>query len=99
MTYLITFLEGIITFVSPCLLPMIPIYVTYFAAGEEVRTSVVLRNALGFVLGFTCVFIAMGALASSVGAFFIEHQSAVNVVCGLVVIAFGLYFLLSLIHI
>ena len=53
MTYLITFLEGIITFVSPCLLPMIPIYVTYFAAGEEVRISVVLRNALGFVLGFT----------------------------------------------
>ncbi len=93
MTYLITFLEGIITFVSPCLLPMIPIYVTYFAAGEEVRTSVVLRNALGFALGFTCVFIAMGALASSVGAFFIEYQSAVNVVCGLVVIAFGLYFL------
>ena len=93
MTYLITFLEGIITFVSPCLLPMIPIYVTYFAAGEEVRTSIVLRNALGFVLGFTCVFIAMGALASSVGAFFIEYQSAVNVVCGLVVIAFGLYFL------
>ena len=38
MTYLITFLEGIITFVSPCLLPMIPIYVTYFAAGEEVHT-------------------------------------------------------------
>ena len=34
VTYLITFLEGIITFVSPCLLPMIPIYVTYFAAGE-----------------------------------------------------------------
>ena len=93
VTYLITFLEGIITFVSPCLLPMIPIYVTYFAAGEEVRTSVVLRNALGFVLGFTCVFVGMGALASTVGAFFIEYQTAVNVVCGLVVIAFGLYFL------
>jgi cytochrome c-type biogenesis protein len=93
MTYLITFLEGIITFVSPCLLPMIPIYVTYFAAGEEARTAVVLRNALGFVLGFTVVFIALGALASTVGAFFAEYQSAVNVVCGLVVIAFGLYFL------
>ena len=93
MTYLITFLEGIITFVSPCLLPMIPIYVTYFAAGEEARTAVVLRNALGFVLGFTAVFIALGALASTVGAFFAEYQSAVNVVCGLVVIAFGLYFL------
>ena len=71
MEFVITFLEGIITFVSPCLLPMIPIYVTYFAAGEEVRTPVVLRNALGFVLGFTLVFIAMGALASSVGAFFL----------------------------
>ena len=93
VTYLITFLEGIITFVSPCLLPMIPIYVTYFAAGEEARTAVVLRNALGFVLGFTAVFIALGALASTVGAFFAEYQSAVNVVCGLVVIAFGLYFL------
>ena len=41
MTYLITFLEGIITFVSPCLLPMIPIYVTYFAAGEKVRTPII----------------------------------------------------------
>lgn len=93
MTYLITFLEGIITFVSPCLLPMIPLYVTYFAAGEEVRTSVVLRNALGFVAGFTLVFIVMGAFASSVGAFFIEYQNAVNILCGLVVIAFGLYYL------
>ena len=51
VTYLITFLEGIITFVSPCLLPMIPIYVTYFAAGEEVRTSIVLRNCLGSCWG------------------------------------------------
>ena len=62
--------DFVITFVSPCLLPMIPIYVTYFAAGEEARTAVVLRNALGFVLGFTVVFIALGALASTVGAFF-----------------------------
>ena len=93
MTYLITFLEGIITFVSPCLLPMIPIYVTYFAAGEEVRTSGGAAQRPRLCAGFTCVFIAMGALASSVGAFFIEYQSAVNVVCGLVVIAFGLYFL------
>jgi len=44
MEYLVSFLEGVITFVSPCLLPMIPIYVTYFAAGEEVRTSIVLRK-------------------------------------------------------
>ena len=72
MEYLVSFLEGVITFVSPCLLPMIPIYVTYFAAGEEESSRTVLKNALGFVLGFTWVCIAMGALASSVGAFFIE---------------------------
>ena len=93
MQYLIAFLEGIVTFVSPCLLPMIPLYVTYFAAGEEAPTRTVLKNALGFVLGFTLVFVAMGALASSVGALLVAYQDAVNVVCGAVVVFFGLYFL------
>lgn len=93
MEFLISFLEGIITFVSPCLLPMIPIYVTYFAAGEELRTPVVLRNALGFVLGFTIVFVAMGALAGTLGSFFVEYRTVFNIVCGAVVIVFGLYFL------
>lgn len=93
MQFFVSFLEGIITFVSPCLLPMIPIYVTYFAAGEEQRTPVVLRNALGFVLGFTIVFVAMGALAGTVGSFFVEYRTVLNIVCGIVVILFGLYFL------
>lgn len=72
---------------------MIPIYVTYFAAGEEQRTPVVLRNALGFVLGFTIVFVAMGALAGTLGSFFVEYRTVLNIVCGIVVILFGLYFL------
>lgn len=93
MEYFVSFLEGIITFVSPCLLPMIPIYITYFAAGEEVRTSVVLKNALGFVLGFTIVFVAMGALAGTVGSFFLQHRVLMNVICGAIVVLFGLYFL------
>lgn len=93
MQFFVSFLEGIITFVSPCLLPMIPIYVTYFAAGEEQRTPVVLRNALGFVLGFTIVFVAMGALAGTLGSFFVEYRTVLNIVCGIVVILFGLYFL------
>ena len=93
MQYLISFLEGIITFVSPCLLPMIPLYITYFAAGEEASTRTVLKNALGFVLGFTLIFVAMGALASTVGSFLVQYQTAVNVVCGAVVVLFGLYFL------
>lgn len=93
MEYLVSFLEGVITFVSPCLLPMIPIYVTYFAAGEEESSRTVLKNALGFVLGFTLVFVAMGALAGTVGSFFLQHRTALNVVCGAVVVLFGLYFL------
>ena len=93
MEYLVSFLEGVITFVSPCLLPMIPIYVTYFAAGEEESSRTVLKNALGFVLGFTLVFVAMGALAGTVGSFVLQHRTALNVVCGAVVVLFGLYFL------
>ncbi len=93
MQFLISFLEGVVTFVSPCLLPMIPLYVTYFAAGDEQRTSVVLRNALAFVLGFTVVFVAMGALAGTVGSFFIAHRGVFDIVCGVVVVFFGLYFL------
>ena len=94
MQYFISFLEGIITFISPCLLPMLPIYLTYFAGGDEVSSSKrTIKNALGFVLGFTLVFIAMGALAGTVGSFFKGHQTLVNLICGLVIIFFGLHYL------
>lgn len=93
MTYLISFLEGIITFLSPCLLPMLPIYVSYFAGGGERSTRKTLTNALGFILGFTVVFVAMGALAGTLGSFLKSHQTAVNIVSGLLVIFFGLSFL------
>ncbi len=93
MEYFIAFLEGIITFLSPCLLPMLPIYVSYFAGGGARSTSKTLRNALGFILGFTVVFVAMGALAGTLGGFVKSHQTALNVVMGLIVIFFGLNFL------
>ena len=93
MQYIVSFLEGIITFISPCLLPMLPIYVTYFACGGERGPGTTLKNALGFVLGFTVIFTAMGALAGTVGSFLTEHQTMVNIVSGLVVIFFGLCFL------
>ena len=96
MTYVISFLEGIITFISPCLLPMLPIYLSYFAgnATQEKETSArVLKNALGFVLGFTLVFVAMGALAGTLGGLVRRYQVAVNLVTGAVVVFFGLNFL------
>ena len=93
MQYIIAFLEGIITFISPCLLPMLPIYISYFAGGGERSTGKTLKGALGFVAGFTVVFIVLGALAGTVGSFLKEYQTAVNVVSGLIVIFFGLNFL------
>ncbi len=93
MQYFISFLEGIITFISPCLLPMIPIYVSYFAGGGERETKKTLKCAIGFVLGFTLVFVALGALAGTVGSFLMRYQTAVNIVSGLIVIFFGLNFM------
>lgn len=93
MQFFVSFLEGIITFLSPCLLPMLPIYVSYFAGGSERSTAKTLKNSLGFVSGFTVVFVLMGALAGTIGSFLKEYQTAVNIVSGLVVIFFGLNYL------
>lgn len=91
MQYIICFLEGIITFISPCLLPMIPIYISYFANGVNDRRRTV-KNALGFILGFTIVFVSLGAFAGVIGGFLIKYKVAVNIITGLIVIVLGLNF-------
>lgn len=93
MQYVISFLEGVVTFISPCLLPMLPIYISYFAGGGERSVKKTLSGALGFVTGFTIVFVALGALAGTLGSLLKEYQTAVNIVSGLIVIFFGLNFL------
>lgn len=93
MQYFIAFLEGIITFISPCLLPMLPVYVSYFAGGGERNAKSTLKNALGFVLGFTAVFVLLGALAGTLGSFLSRWQTVVDLITGAVVVFFGLNFL------
>ena len=93
MQYAISFLEGIITFISPCLLPMLPVYLSYFAGGGVRTAGKTLKGAFGFVTGFTAVFIILGVLAGTVGSFLREYQTAVNIVSGLIVVLFGLNFL------
>ena len=93
MQYMISFLEGIVTFISPCLLPMLPIYISYFAGGGERTTRKTLRCAFGFVLGFTAVFVAMGALAGTVGSFLARYLTIVNIILGGIVVLFGLIYL------
>lgn len=90
MQYFISFLEGIITFISPCLLPMLPIYISYFAGGKERKLGKTVKCAMGFVIGFTVIFVMMGALAGSIGSFLKEHQTIVNIMSGIIVIIFGL---------
>jgi len=92
MVYVLLFLEGILTFISPCLLPLLPLYISYFAAGGEGRGRT-LANALGFVTGFTVVFVSLGAFAGAVGGWLAAYQGLVNLGAGLVVVLLGLNFM------
>ena len=92
MQFFITFLEGIISFISPCMLPMLPVYISYFAAESDSRAKVLARS-ISFVLGFTVVFSALGLFAGTVGALLSRYRIAVNAVSGLIVILLGLSYL------
>lgn len=98
----LAFLAGIASFISPCCLPMVPMYLSYLAgiAGGE-RTPgpggprgsrwLVLRHAACFVVGLALVFVALGASASVLGAVLRSHRLLVRHVAGLVIVMFGLH--------
>ena len=92
LQYLITFLEGIISFISPCMLPMLPIYVSYFAGGTDKKENV-FKRALCFVFGFTAVFCLLGIFAGTLGAFIAKYNTVLNIVTGAIVVIFGLGYL------
>lgn len=96
MEYVLLFLEGMITFISPCILPMIPIYISYFSGGDtgEVKGRYsAIWNTAGFVAGFTIIFTITGAMAGTFGALLKTHQGIVNFICGVVMIVFGLNYI------
>ena len=99
MDYLVTFLEGIISFISPCTLPMLPIYITYLTGGKDKDTEKGRRllRPLGFVLGFTIVFSLLGMFAGAVSSLLMRYRTAVNIISGIIVILFGLSYL-DIIH-
>jgi len=90
--YILTFLEGFISFISPCMLPMLPIYVSYFAGGEQKKHKTLLR-AIFFVLGFSVVFTLLGLFAGSVGMLLRKYETVLNIVCGIIIIIFGLSYM------
>ena len=96
MDYLLTFLEGIITFISPCLLPMLPLYLAYCAGNSAAQTGgnrEAWYGALGFVFGFSAVFCALGAFAGLLGSLLVRYGRVLDVICGVTVILMGLGYL------
>lgn len=92
MDFLIIFIEGIASFLSPCVLPMLPMYVSYFA-GQDKDLKKTVINSLGFVLGFTIVFVLLGVFASTIGKIITANSKYINILFGTIIILFGLHYI------
>lgn len=93
MDYVLTFLEGIASFISPCLLPMVPIYISYFIGEDNNNNKKAILNAVGFVLGFTTVFLILSIFASQLGAILSTNIRYIKIFFGAVIILFGLNYM------
>ncbi len=91
---LLVFVEGILTFVSPCMLPMIPLYIAYMAGGDVEGKSSFQRMAgtMGFVLGFTVIFVLMGMTATTLGHLLKDYREYLERVGGVLLVIFGLFY-------
>jgi len=101
ISFAIAFSAGFLSFVSPCVLPLIPSYVSYITGisfedlvegGEEKNfTRVTLYNSLAFIFGFTLIFVSLGASSSYLGSILRDYQEWIMRLGGLLVIFFGLF--------
>jgi cytochrome c-type biogenesis protein len=93
----VAFTSGLLSFLSPCVLPLIPSYIGFLtgltAEELEVRRGTALLHALWFVAGFSVIFLALGATASALGAVLLRYQVWIGRAGGVLVLAFGLYLL------
>lgn len=92
-----TFLEGLASFLSPCILPTLPVYLVYLSGGDDVPEQGRIRRRMtltvAFVLGFTLLFIALGAGATFIGTLLRAHQTLLRRIGGIVMIVFGLHYM------
>ncbi len=103
VSYTLAFTAGFLSFISPCVLPLVPAYVSFITglSVEELRNPthpgqarwVAVKNSLLFILGFSLVFTAFGASATLVGQLFLTYQEILRKIGGLLIIVFGLYLL------
>ena len=86
------FLAGLLSFFSPCVFPLIPGYISYIANDSNKKFKVLTRS-FGFVIGFSIIFILLGATASFVGNIFLKYKDILMKVGGIIIIFFGLQML------
>lgn len=101
VSFPLAFLAGVLSFLSPCVLPLVPSYVSFITGvsfedlkeGTESRRIRFLTatNSIAFILGFSTIFIALGASSSAVGKFFIDYKDWIRNIGGVLVIIFGLF--------
>jgi cytochrome c-type biogenesis protein len=94
----LAFAAGLVSFLSPCILPLVPAYLAYVtglvgADLEEARRGRVVVGTLLFVLGFSAVFVSFGALFGGLGSLLLEHADVITRVLGVFTIVFGLMFM------
>ena len=94
----IAFLAGLISFLSPCVLPLIPGYISYISGTSfdkliKKEKNFVVTKTIFFALGFSFVFITFGSAASFIGKFFLTNSNILRVIAGLIIIFFSLQFL------
>ncbi|MEI5995210.1 cytochrome c biogenesis CcdA family protein [Candidatus Enterococcus mansonii] len=87
----ILFLEGVLTFISPCILPLLPVYLTYFLGTNNEKSKMdSLLRIFSFIGGFSFIFIIMGMLASYINQYLILYRTQIQLVTGILVILAGL---------
>ena len=91
MEYILILLEGIASFISPCMLPMLPIYIAYFTGGKNKKRAFI--NSLAFVIGFTIIFVLLGVFAGTFGMLIRKYIKLINVIMGLIIVIFGLNYI------
>jgi len=94
-TLSIAFLAGLISFLSPCVLPLIPGYISYISGSSfnrinEKKRNLIVVKTIFFTLGFSFVFITLGSTASLIGKFFLTNSNIFRVIAGIIIILFSL---------
>ena len=92
MEYIFVFLEGIASFISPCVLPLVPIYISYFA-GQDPKKNKAITNSIAFVIGYSIVFAILAVLANRFGMVLVGLTKTIKIVLGSVIIVLGLNYM------